>query len=231
METIKKKNTGKKILSIASVLIFIGVLTFVGFYFIWPMLKSFENPNEFKAYIDSYGIYGMLIFLGIQFLQVFIALIPGEFVEIGAGYAFGAIQGALLCLLGVAIASAIVFLLTKTLGVRMVHLFIDEKKLENNKLLNNPKRLNSLVFILYLIPGTPKDLFTYIVGLTKMKLRTFLLITTIARIPSVISSTLGGKYLMEKDWKSAAIVFGVTAAFSVAGYLFYNLVLNRKKKA
>lgn len=223
----KQRNTGKKIVAIVSLVIFILLMVFISIYVIMPFLESLSNPEEFRDYINSYGIWSRVIFLGIQFLQVFIALIPGEIVEIGAGYTFGWLEGTLLCLVGITVASSFVFLLTKTLGIKMVELFIDKEKIDNMKFLQRSNKLNNIVFLFFLIPGTPKDLMTYVVGLTKMKLTTFLVISTIARLPSVVSSTIGGSYIQQKDYITAGIIFGVTFLLSAIGYIIYNKIMKK----
>ena len=93
--------------------------------------------------------------------------------------------------------------------------FCDEKKIEkieNSKLFQNPKKIELIMLILFLIPGTPKDLLTYIGGLLPIKPIHFILISTLARIPSVISSTLAGESLAVGDWKMGVILYGAVLA-------------------
>ena len=176
----------------------------------------------------SHGAWGPLALIGIQILQVVISIIPGEVVEIGAGYAFGAVPGALLCLAGAAAGSAMIFWLTKKFGIRLVEAFISREQINSLGFIKNAHKLNLLVFILYFIPGTPKDILTYFIGLTPMKLTTFLLLTTIARIPSVISSTIGGHALGSREYLMAVIVFVVTGIVSAIGILVYRRIEKRK---
>lgn len=200
----------------------------------WALGRQLQRiggtPEDFKSFIDSFGFVGFLVAFGIQFLQVVIALIPGEVVEIGLGSAFGAVQGTLLCMLGIAAASTIVFLATRRFGVRLVELFFPREKIDSLRFINSEKKLKRTVFILFFIPGTPKDLLTYFVGLTRMKLSEFLAISLIARIPSVISSTIGGNLLSEKDYVSAIVLFAVTGAVSLLGMVLYDFILKRKDK-
>lgn len=85
-----------------------------------------------------------------------------------------------------------------------------------------------LTFILMFIPGTPKDLISYFVGLTDMKLYEWLIISTIARIPSIVTSTIGGSALAEKNYKFAVIVFVIAAIISIAGIVIYNLIQSKR---
>ena len=98
------------------------------------------------------------------------------------------------------------------------------------KFIKSSRRLNLLMFILFFIPGTPKDLFTYFAGLTPMKLHTFLMISTIARIPSVITSTIGGHALGTQQYVFAAVVFAITIIVSLIGILVYRRISKQEKE-
>ncbi len=196
-----------------------------------PLLELVADPERFRIWIDGQGILGYVTFVAIMCLQVVIAVIPGEVVEIGAGYAFGAIPGMLLCLVGVAVGSAIIYGFTKLFGYKMVEAFISREKIQSLKFIQNSRRLNLLVFLLFFIPGTPKDIITYFIGLTPMKLRTFLLISSVARIPSVISSTMGGHALGVQNYVFAVVVFAVTATMSLIGILVYRRMCRRENQA
>lgn len=102
-----------------------------------------------------------------------IAIVPGEPLEIGAGYAFGAVEGTLLCILGTTLSSVLIFLVVKKFGMRVVTLFVSEEKIRSFTFLQNTRRLNLIAFLLFFIPGTPKDVLTYVVGLTPMRLPTW----------------------------------------------------------
>lgn len=225
----------KRTIGIVSFLIFVGLMVFVTFRIGIPLVESIFGSTEatedgtiaFREMVAQNPVRGRLIYVGIQILQVFIALIPGEAVEIAGGVAFGAIEGMALSLFGVAIGSSIIFMLSKTLGMRFVELFVSQEKINSLKFINNNRRLNSVVFTVFLIPGTPKDVLTYVVALTRMKLPKFLLLSLIARIPSVLSSTWGGDALIKGDYWKSAVIFGVTGIVSLIGLLIYNKLSKR----
>ena len=220
----------KKIYGIISLIVLFAFLA-GGTIFIWSNLSRFDGNYElFKEYIDSYGIYRYLIFTGIQFLQIFFALIPGEFVEFGAGYIFGAIEGFLLCMIGIALTSTLIFFLVRIFGKKLFELITNKKDFDKLKFLNNENKLNITTFFLFLIPGTPKDLLTYFMGMTKMKYSTFILIIMIARIPSVITSTIAGAGFAERRFLFAIIVYAVTGTISLAGMLFYRRYIKRRQE-
>ena len=195
--------------------------------FVWRWLASFSQ-EDFRDYIQSFGVLGWLVLLGIQVLQVFIALIPGELVESAAGFAFGPLVGTLICYLGIAIATVSVFLLTRKIGIKLVEVFVSREKINQLRFLNTEAKRNTLFFLLFFIPGTPKDLFTYFAGLTDIKLGTFLAISLVARIPSVLSSTFGGHMLGEGKYTGAILLYGITGLVSVLGMLLYRQILRKK---
>ena len=153
--------------------------------------------------------------------QVVVAIIPGEPLELAAGYAFGALEGTLICLAGIFAGSMIVFLLVRRFGIKLVRLFFSEEKIQSMRFLKNPRRLFIVTAVLMLVPGTPKDLLTYCAGLTPLPVTTWMLIASVGRIPSVITSTLGGHALSEGNYGFAAIVFGATALLCGGGLWLY----------
>lgn len=213
-------------ISVAVVALLVLLLTL----FIWNWLRSFSQEG-FRDYIRSFGPLGWLVMLLLQFLQVFIALIPGELIETAAGFAFGPVVGTLLCYVGVAAASSAVFLLTRRFGIRLVEVFVSREKINQLRFINTRKKRDGLIFLLFFIPGTPKDLLTYFVGLTDIKLSGFLTISLVARLPSVLSSTFGGHLLGEGQYWGAVALYGITGIVSLTGLLIYNRIISRKENA
>jgi uncharacterized membrane protein YdjX (TVP38/TMEM64 family) len=171
-----------------------------------------------------------VLFVGMVIFQVLVAFIPGEPLEIGAGYAFGVWEGTVLCLLGITIGSILIFLLVRRFGVQFVELFFSVERIRSVKFLQKERRLTVIAFLVFLIPGTPKDILSYFVGLTSMKLSTWIAITTLARIPSVVTSTVGGQALNTKNYLTAVLVLGVTAALSLGGWFVYKLWSRRRQE-
>ena len=204
------------------------ILALLATWFIWCWLTSFSREG-LRDYIRSFGAAGWLVFLALQILQVFIALIPGELLESAAGFVFGSVFGTLLCYAGIAIASSLVFVLTRKFGVKLVQVFVSREKINQLRFLNTEKKRDVLIFIAFFIPGTPKDLLTYFAGLTEIKLSTFLVITLVARLPSVVTSTFGGHLLGEGEYVLAVIVYAATAVISLLGMLGYNAWMKRSE--
>lgn len=236
----KKHIVIKRILAIISALIFIGLFAWVGIAFGMPLIDqlfgSATDPSQidltyFRNMVADEPITARLIYIGIQILQVFVALIPGEVVEVAGGIAFNPFEGAGLALIGVAIASSMVFGLTKLFGIRFVELFVSRERINDMAIIRSDSRLNSFVFLIFFIPGTPKDLLTYFVGLTRMKLSTFLLLSLTARIPSVLSSTLAGDAIVAKNYITAIIIFAVTGVLAAVGFVVYKMISKKRSTA
>ena len=221
---------GQKTAAIISIAVFVIVLVLLTIFVGGPILKTLGDPASFRAWVDERGFWGRVLFVGVIVLQVVIAFIPAEPLEIAAGYAFGAVWGTLLDWLGLVIGTTIVFLFVRKIGVKAVEVFFPREKIDSVKYLNNEKALNATAFILFLIPGTPKDLLTYIAGLTKIRLLPWILLTSIARIPSVVTSTISGNALGLEKYGLAIGVFAATAVVSGAGILLYRRAHNKRER-
>lgn len=228
MKKLDKKNTIRLIAVIIFLLVAAGVTVLCV-----PMVKSLttdEGRIAFQNKVAEFGPLGWLLFLILQILQVVIAIIPGEPVEIIGGVLFGTFGGMFLCLLGLFIGTVIVYYLVKAVGKPLVYAFVSEEKIDSLKFLQNTQKLETLIFVLFLIPGTPKDTLTYFVPLTKVKPWKFFLLSTLARIPSVVSSTLAGENIGSGNWLLTIIIFAATAAIGLVG-IYYNEKLMNKVKS
>ena len=194
-----------------------------------PLVRSASEPEHFRLWIESLGILGDFAYMALVMLQVIVAFIPGEPVEILGGYAFGVWHGTALYLIGAFAGSLIVFLFVRKFGKTAVEIFFSKEKLESLKILHaSPKR--TLIFsIIFTVPGTPKDLLVYFAGLTDMKLSTWIIISAFGRIPSVITSTISGSALGEGKYSSALLALIVTVFLSLAGFLVYKFILKERK--
>jgi uncharacterized membrane protein YdjX (TVP38/TMEM64 family) len=193
-----------------------------GSFWLGPKITEISrDPDALKEILGSGSFKSHLWFLGIQFLQTVFALIPGEFVEVAAGYIFGSISGLILCLIGVALATALIFTLTRLLGRKFTEIMIDSRDLKRLKFLQDEKKLEIMFALLFFIPGTPKDLITYFAGVTKIKFGTFMIISVFCRIPSIVTSTLAGAALGKENYLLSAIIFAATGLVAIFGILLY----------
>lgn len=217
----------KRIIAVLSLIIALGIAAVIAYFAVYRFFEGGATAQDFEQFISQYGWWGRIVAFVIQFLQVFIAIIPGEFVEVGLGLCFGAVEGTLICMVGVLLGEAVIFALVKKWGVRAAALFVDVEKINSLRFINSEKKLNYTVFLLFLIPGTPKDLLTYIVPLTRMKMGEFLIISMIARIPSIVSSTIGGDLFGQGKYLDGIILLLITGLISLAGLRIYGIIIRK----
>lgn len=227
IETTKhySKKYAAVVLSIISVVL--CILTVVGVIII---RSRFSDTDAIKAWIEDNFWLGMAVMIFVCAAQVVIAFIPGELVEIAVGYAYGGWLGSLICTVGTTLGSVCAILLARRFGRRLVESLYPRDKIDALPIINAPKKRNVMTFVLFLIPGTPKDLFTYVIGLTEMSIPLYILLTVFARFPSIIMSTLGGDALGNDRFFYAFIIFAVAAVVSGCGYLLYLAIQRRHNK-
>lgn len=185
-----------------------------------PKVMALTQPHTrelLQRQLESLGIGGWIAFLGIQVIQVVVAMIPGEPIEILAGILYGPLWGTLTCMLGIFIGSIIVYLLVRKLGMPIVSIFIDPEKFQNLRILQDERRFERIAFLLFFIPGTPKDLLTWAAGLIHIRPLRFFILSTIARLPSILTSTLAGTTLLSGDFSTTVLIFVVTGCISMVG--------------
>lgn len=182
------------------------------------MMKYIENPESFKALINMYGSKGVFLFLLFQIVQVVIAFIPGEAVQFLGGVVYGPIWGIIYSLIGILIGEVIVFYIARFIGKAIISRFISFDKLKKFERQINSKRSDTIMFVLFLIPGISKDTLTYFAGFTPIKPLKFFIISMLGRLPALIGSTLLGHSYLGKDYKTMVIVIGGLTLFCVIGY-------------
>lgn len=218
MANSKKIKIFKIIIFIITILILIGLTLYL-----FPIMRNLFKPDGremFKTEIQNSGFTGILLLFGLQAAQIFLPILPGEPLEILAGMCFGTIGGTIFVTLSAFITTTIIFFMVRKFRRKFVYeIFSKEriKKIENSKLFKNPKKLEYIMIILFMIPGTPKDLLVYIAGLLPINSWRFILISTFARFPSVISSTIAGDTLVDGNWKMGILIYGLT--FAIVGII------------
>ena len=217
-----KKSKASLFLSVISA-VFLA-LTVLG---IWLMREYLADPDLVRERIGEHYFLGALALVLISAAQVVVALVPGEVVEIAAGYVFGSWIGSFLCLVGIVLGSSTTILLVRRFGARFVYAFYPKEKIDALPIINDPAKRNLLTFILFVIPGTPKDLFTYAIGLTDMSIPLYIALTTVARFPSVILSTVSGNAVGDENYTKAILFAVITAAVSGIGVLVYRIFSRR----
>lgn len=226
MKKEKEKMSKVKIFKLVMFIIAITICVGATIY-LFPVMKNLstvEGQIAFKQKVESSGMLGLLLLFGLEVAQIFLFIIPGEPIEILAGMCYGGLWGTVFIMASAVIISTAIFFLVRKLGKKFVYEFSNEdkvKKIENSKLFQNPKKIEMIMLILFLLPGTPKDLLVYIAGLLPIKPSRFILISTFARFPSVISSTLAGANIAVGDWKLGIILYAIIViAVAILAFIY-----------
>ncbi|MCI8424954.1 MAG: TVP38/TMEM64 family protein [Adlercreutzia sp.] len=198
---------------------------------LWPMIHELAEPGGIERVtteVRNAGPWGFLILLAIQFLQIVVAFIPGEVVQVAAGMIYGPWVGALIIWIGCIISSSFIFVLVHKLGAPFVQAMVPEKYMGKFREWEKSPKFNAIVFILFLIPGLPKDVFTYLTPLTHMSMRSFVLISNFARIPGIVLSTYAASGLVTGDIAQSVAIFAVTALIAIVALVVYSRITKKK---
>lgn len=212
-------------------IIFIAVIGIIiyNIIYLFPIMRDIITPEGqqlFKEKVTNSGVSGIFMLFSLQLAQIFLVILPGEPLEILAGMCYGAVWGTIFILVTVFLTTTVIFYLVRRFGRRLVYEFFDKKKVDKirkSKTFNDPKKIEIILFILFFIPGTPKDLLVYLGGILPIKPLRFILISTFARFPSVISSTLAGSNIMKGDFKSILFIYIITFAIAIGVFAIINI--------
>ena len=194
------------------------------------LLGVVKDPEAFRQRIAGRSFIGRLIFVGLCATQVVLAPVPGIPFEIAGGYCFGIFEGALLTSLGILIGSIAAFWLSRFFGLRIVKLFYSEEKLQKAAFLKESKRANTVALTAFILPGLPKDMMAYVLGVTEMRFWIFVLISTLGRLPGILMSVICGAVFGKSDLRVSLIFAAVTVGVVALFFLVYFLVRKKKKE-
>ncbi len=215
------KFTKKQKIYAVLIVVAVVVITLVSI----PLIRLISSDDFLvfmQEFVEEAGIWGIFAILLLQALQILLAVIPGEPIEVLAGIMYGTFGGLAICLIGILLASAGIFYTVRKLGKERLEKTKLYPQIMESEILKNQNKLKSVIFILYLIPGTPKDILVYACALTNIKMSEFLFISTLARIPSVVSSTMAGASFMSGNIWLTVTIFVVTALAGVLGIVYQN---------
>lgn len=182
--------------------------------------QVFASKDHFQAWIDGFGVYGPLMFIAVQVFQVIIFIVPGEVAQVAGGYLFGVWYGILYSLIGITIGSAFNFYLARLLGVAFVEGLFKPRQVERFESVISSGRARAGFFLLFLIPGIPKDILCYVAGLSRIGFVSFLLISMGGRLPGVVGSAVIGNSAAGSNWTVTAAVTGIAVVLFVLGLVF-----------
>lgn len=195
-----------------------AVIVWLGIKYGPFLTKLAASPGHLETFLEAYGNISTIVFIGLQCIQVIIAAVPGELLEIAGGYIYGTFSGTVYSLIGIALGSAINFYIARLFGFSLLRLFIPEKTLVKLSTLLNGQKSKSAMLILFLLPGIPKDILCYISGLLPVRPLFFLIASTLARIPALIVTCYIGANLREENYLIAAIVAGAACLILILAF-------------
>ena len=181
----------------------------------------YSNSDKLSKFLQSLGPYSPAVFVLLQILQVAAAPFPGELTGVVGGYVYGETMGFVLSTVGLTIGSWVAFELASILGRPFVERFVSQEVLRKFDFLTTNTGA-TICFLLFLIPGFPKDYLCYLLGLSRMKLGTFLIVSIIGRMPGTYLLTIQGAKFRNQEYYTVAIVGAVSAVILLLTYLYRN---------
>jgi uncharacterized membrane protein YdjX (TVP38/TMEM64 family) len=181
------------------------------------------DHEAFRSFMDEHAKQGVAIYLVIQLLQVLMGFLPGQIIQFIGGYIFGIPLGFLFSLLGTAAGTFVAFHLARHFGREFVSLFVKEKSLNKFVVMMDSGRGYTLVILVFLIPGLPKDIFTYAAGLTRLRALPYTAMTIIARAPAMLATILLSGFLESGNY------FGVVMVVAIVAVLLIIVLVNRRR--
>jgi len=209
-----KYNLWLKLLLLIAIVGGLGIL-----FYKTGWVQFFLDRERMARFLHSLGPWSFAGFLLLQIVQVVAAPIPGEFVGFLGGYLYGPLVGIVLNTIGLTTGSIINFLLSRTFGRPAVDRFVDPRTMERFDFLLHHKGA-FLVFLLFLLPGFPKDYLCYILGLGHLSLMEFIMIGASGRLLGTVMLTFGGSFLRARKYVELSLLAGaaVVIIFLVLAY-------------
>lgn len=228
MQQEKKDKLQKQFKFITVVLklsMLVVILVFVPLY-IWffhqDLIRQFSDIDKIKTFFEQYKAASVFIYIGLQMTQIIISMIPGQALQFAAGLLYGFWAGLLISLIGAIVGTIITYYLARFLGKDALHVLFGKRHIEENLEKINSRNGYILVFLIYLIPGVPKDLCSYAAGLSNMKLKSFLILSTVGRTPGMMGSLLIGKEIGEGNYTSVVVIAILAVALFILGVIYHS---------
>lgn len=216
------KNKLKKVMAMVKLLLLvalvIGIPTLV--YFLFPdFVEQFKTMDGANAFLAQYKTASIFVYIGLQIVQIIVSVIPGQILQFASGYAYTFWFGFLYSIIGIALGTILTFCLARALGTDAMHLIFGEEKINKFVNLLNSKKAYIVLFVLFVIPGFPKDLVTYAAGVSEVKIKPFVILSLVGRTPSLMTTIMMGSMFHNNSY-FGLIVLGIVAIVTcLAGLL------------
>lgn len=203
---------------------------------LFPLIVKLSNESTrqiAKEEIADMGMKGIFLVILMQVIQIVVAVIPGQPMEIISGMLYGTWGGMLVCLVGIFIGTLIVFALVRGVGIKFIRLFFKQEsidKIRKSKIYQNPQKFELFMLIIFCIPMIPKDIFIYLGGISPARTGRFLTIATIGRIPGLFLTVFAGNRLSQGNMKIVVILTIVILLLGLIGYYVIPKLQNKWEK-
>ena len=213
------------------IILLLVIIAGVFLFFYYDLHSFFINRKKIVDFVNSFGPLSVVIFIGLQILQVIVAPIPGEVNGFIGGYLYGPVLGTLYSTVGLTIGSWLAFILARWLGLPFVEKVISPRIIEKYDYFMEHRGI-LITFILFVIPGFPKDALSYMIGLSHMKTTTFLIVCTAGRLLGTIMLSISGNCARNDQIIATAAILGISALIVILAYYYHDNILRlvRKKK-
>ncbi len=198
--------------------IIVGIPAFL-YYKFGSEIFSADTANLILEYLNQNRHIAILLIIGLQIIQVVVCFLPGQPIQFASSYMFGVLPGLLFSVIGAVIGTTISFYLAKLLGSEAVHIFFGEERLNDYRDKLNSGRGLLLAFLIYLIPGIPKDLVSYAAGISEIRFRPFLLVATVGRLPGMLGSLFLGHFFGKQNYRAMIILSIIVALILVICFI------------
>jgi uncharacterized membrane protein YdjX (TVP38/TMEM64 family) len=225
-----KNSRSNKLIAIAKfalLLVFVLGIPAYLYFFNNELIMSFRSLDEAKEFLLRYEVASIFVYLGLQIFHIVVAVIPGQPFHIASGFVFGFWFGYALSITGILMGSIITFYLSRILGKDAMFLFFGEKKFTKFMNLVNSKKGMIVIFLIYLIPGLPKEGLGYAVGLSKIKLLPFLLMVSIGRTPALMVSIAIGSMYDHESYTGIIIISAVAVTLCALAVIFHKKIMKK----
>ena len=210
------------------IILYLIAITLISIFLSVIIVKLVKDPQTYVDTINKKHLPTVISYIMLSITQTIIPIIPGEPIELLAGYLFGKVYGTIICLVCESLASVFVVLLSRKYGKRLLSYLIEDKKINTIEKLKNKKAFG-LFSLLFIIPGTPKDLLCYFSGIAEYDIVPLLIVVTIGRFPSIVSSTISAGFFQEKKYLVSILIYVATVLICFIDILIYNKLTKDKK--
>ena len=191
---------------------------------------QFTSLEAIHSYILQYQTASFIVYLILQVFQIIVSVIPGQALQFAIGYTYGFTIGYILSIIGAVIGTTIAFYLARILGRDAIHLVFDEKKVTRVIEMLNSKRGFIILFLIFLIPGLPKDITSYAAGVSDIRFRSFIIISAVGRSPAMIGSIMIGIMYYSGSYLGMAIIIAMAVLLFILGIIYRNRLMDVSDK-